>query len=92
MAKVPGLPVVGYAPSQDDDAIKLVNEGKILEERVLRYADKLKTMSLSVDQRRVAIGVTDIEKGFSSLFKSVFAPQGSRMPLPEDLVASADKD
>ncbi|MGJ5032246.1 DUF7681 family protein [Bradyrhizobium sp. HKCCYLS2038] len=79
-----GLPVAGYQPTQSQESIDIVNEGKQLEERVLRYADRLKSMGAAADQRRIAIGVTDAEKAFMQFYKAVFAPAGSRIPLPED--------
>jgi hypothetical protein len=36
-----GLPVAGYKPTQSVEAVELVNDGKRLQERVLRYLDKL---------------------------------------------------
>lgn len=36
-----GLPVAGYAPTQSVEAVELVSEGKQLQERVLRYIDRL---------------------------------------------------
>ncbi|MGX1353339.1 hypothetical protein AB7M49_006960 [Bradyrhizobium elkanii] len=79
-----GLPVAGYQPTQSQSSVDIVNEGKQLEEMALRFADRLKSMGAAVDQRRVAIGVTDIEKGFMQLYKAVFAPTGSRIALPTD--------
>jgi len=84
MTQHKGLPVSGYQASQSSAAVDLVNEGKALEERILRYADHLKDMGSSADQRRVSIGVTQIELGFTQLYKAVFAPAGSRISLPED--------
>lgn len=84
MTEHKGLPVTGYQETQSDWKVNLVNEGKELEERVLRYADKLKSMGSSADQRRISIGVTQIELGFTQLYKAVFAPNGSRIKLPED--------
>lgn len=83
MTEHKGLPVAGYQPTQTETAVDVVNEGKLLEERVLRYADKLKAMAV-VDHRRISIGVTQIELGFTQLYKAVFAPNGSRISLPED--------
>lgn len=85
-----GLPVTGYQQTQPGEAVDLVNEGKALEERALRYADKLKAMGSSADQRRVAIAVTQIELGFTQLYKAVFAPNGSRISLPEDAPTTFD--
>lgn len=84
MTEHKGLPVTGYQSTQSDFRVNLVNEGKELEERVLRYVDKLKNMGSGADQRRLAIGVTQVELGFTQLYKAVFAPTGSRIALPED--------
>lgn len=75
-----GLPVEGYRP-QSDDKIALVNHNKQLEELVLRTLDelKLKLMS-SVDQRWLAIGRTDIEKGFMAVNRAVFQPGRAKLP------------
>lgn len=80
-----GLPVAGYAPTQSQQNIDLVNEGKLLEERVLRYIDKLDQAGgngATFDGRWLATGKTDIQKGFMSVFRSVFQPQ--RIELPGD--------
>lgn len=79
--QVKGLPVSGYKPTQSQEDIDLVNEGKQLEERVLRYIDKLGD-SPNRDHRFLATGRTDIQKGFMSVFRSVFQP--GRCALPED--------
>jgi len=84
MTEHKGLPVAGYQETQSQESVNLVNEAKALEERTLRFADKLKGMGTSADQRRVAIGVTNIELGFTQLCKAIFAPTGSRIALPED--------
>lgn len=73
-----GLPVEGYRP-QSDDKIALVNHNKQLEELVLRTLDELKLMS-SVDQRWLAIGRTDIEKGFMAVNRAVFQPGRAKLP------------
>lgn len=73
-----GLPVEGYRP-QGDDKIALVNHNKQLEELVLRTLDELKLMS-SIDQRWLAIGRTDIEKGFMAVNRAVFQPGRAKLP------------
>mgnify|MGYP001204297980 CR=1 FL=1 len=75
-----GLPVSGYTPVSGD-AVAMVNCSKELEERVLRFLDELATMP-EIDPRWLATGRTDIEKGFSSVNRSVFRP--ARVVLPED--------
>jgi len=73
-----GLPIEGYRP-QSDDKITLVNHNKQLEELVLRTLDELQRMS-SVDPRWLAIGRTDIEKGFMAVNRAVFQPGRAKLP------------
>lgn len=84
--EVKGLPVVGYKPTQSQANIDLVDEGKLLEERVLRYIDKVNCglPGEGDDRRFLATGRTDIQKGFMMVFRSIFNP--GRTPLPEDEV------
>lgn len=79
-----GLPVQGYKPTQPQWKIDLVNENKVLEERILRQIDNhvRNRDSQEIDQRHVAIARTEIEKAFMSLNRAVFQPQ--RIALPED--------
>lgn len=78
-----GLPVSGYRP-QSEENIALVNEAKALEERVLRFLDRL-AASGRADGRWFSIGRTDIEKGFMAVNRSVFQP--GRVNLPESAAA-----
>lgn len=80
MGEHAGLPVHGYR-SQSTTKVDLVNVNKELEERVLRFIDSLKHSS-HVDQRWLAAGRTDIEKGFMAVNRSIFQP--GRVSLPED--------
>ncbi len=82
MTETKGLPVQGYKPTQPDWAIALVNENKVLEERILRQIDAHRDRGSDLDQRHVAIARTEIEKAFMSLNRAVFQPQ--RIQLPED--------
>lgn len=79
------LPVHGYT-EQSQERVDLVNEGKQLEERVLRYIEKVESFIHQSggkgDPRWLAIGCTDIQKGWMAVFRSVFNPQ--RTKLPED--------
>ena len=79
-----GLPVQGYKPTQPQWALDLVNQNKVLEERILRQIDAHKSgeYSLNIDQRHVAIARTEIESAFMHLNRAVFQPQ--RIRLPED--------
>jgi hypothetical protein len=76
MSEHKGLPVAGYR-DQSSQNVDLVNEGKRLEELVLRYLDKVDTLGqggIKFDGRWFAIGKTDIQKGFMSVFRSIFQP------------------
>lgn len=75
-----GLPVKGYKP-QPDEAVALVNENKVLEERILRQFDKL-NVTPGVNLRWLSIGRTQIEQGFMALNRAIFQP--GRIALPED--------
>jgi hypothetical protein len=76
-----GLPVAGYKP-QTTSSIDLVNANKQAEERVLRILDALKSTP-DIDQRWLAIGRTEIEKGFMAVNRAVFQP--TRVALIEDV-------
>lgn len=76
-----GLPVKGYVP-QSEARIALVNENKILEERVLRQIEQIQVLMSGVDHRWAAIARTHIEQGFMCLNRSIFRPE--RVKLPED--------
>jgi hypothetical protein len=80
------LPVAGYT-SQTDEAIALVNENKLAEERLLRVIDLLVGREQTdpgnaVDQRWVAIAKTHFQEGFMALNRSIFRP--TRIALPDD--------
>ena len=79
MTTHPGLPVKGYE-KQSTSNVDLVNANKEIEERVLRMLDELKELE-GVDQRWLATGRTDIEKGFMAVNRSIFKP--SRVEIPE---------
>lgn len=86
---IAGLPVSGYR-NQSSTAVKLVNEFKALEEKVLRHLDELKadTHEVQPDQRWLAIGRTAIEQGFMAVNRSVFKP--GRAALAGDTQAQSD--
>lgn len=67
-----GLPVEGYRP-QNEEAVALVNLNKRAEEHVLRILDKLAARD-DIDKRWLAIGRTEIEKGFMAVNRAVFQP------------------
>ncbi len=76
-----GLPVAGYR-AQSAAAVDLVNENKRREEECLRLLDSLAAMP-SVDKRWLAIGRTQIEKGWMSVNRAIFQP--ARVKLDGDL-------
>ena len=76
------MPVAGYT-AQSQAKIDLVNEGKQLEERVLRYMEKIAATIDPVDPPRyLAIGKTQMQGAWMWVFRSIFNPQRAR--LPED--------
>lgn len=76
-----GLPVAGYRP-QSDEAVKLVNSNKVLEEHVLRQLDEL-AMREDIDKRWLAIARTHVEEGFMAMNRAVFQPDRIRLPHEE---------
>lgn len=83
------VPVAGYT-TQSDEKIALANEGKELEERYLRWLDKLSggdaapAGSPVCDPRCLALARTNIQDGAMWAIRSIFQPQ--RIKLPEDAV------
>lgn len=90
MADHKGLPVAGYR-TQSQENVDLANEGKVLEEQVLRYIDKLQDKGVSFDQRFIAAGKTDIQKGFMLVIRGIFQPQRIDIPSENDLIHKAAK-
>ena len=88
---VQGLPVAGYKPTQPQWALDLVNENKVLEERVLRQIERHQAVCAErpqdIDGRGVSIAKTKIQEAFMWLNRAVFQP--GRVALPED--AEQDK-
>lgn len=74
------LPVKGYT-AQSQSNVDLSNEGKVLEERYLRWLDKLMAHP-DTDKRCVAIAKTEVQTGAMWAIRSIFQPQ--RITLPED--------
>lgn len=74
------LPVKGYT-AQSDANIALANEGKELEERYLRWLDRM-GMQPGNDARFIALARTHIQTGAMFAIRSIFQPQ--RIKLPED--------
>ena len=92
MTEHSGLPVSGYT-KQSDAKVALVNENKILEERVLLQIDKMNKHNMDMesagigksgqhDPRMMALARTDIQEAFMWLNRAVFQP--TRIDLPED--------
>lgn len=79
------LPVKGYTP-QSNENVAIANEGKELEERYLRWLDKLdgmaKTTTHGFDGRFIALARTHVQTGAMFAIRSIFQPQ--RIKLPED--------
>ena len=76
-----GLPVAGYRP-QSEGAVDLVNQNKMMEERLLRRLDYLKEGFTDIDQRWLAIARTHIEEGFMAMNRAIFKP--ARVSFGED--------
>jgi acyl-CoA hydrolase len=87
-AETTGLPVAGYKKTQPQAFIDIVNENKILEERVLRQIEKMQRLDCGpnganpFDGRGMAEARTCIQTGFMWLNRAVFQP--GRVALPED--------
>lgn len=79
------LPVAGYIP-QSASNIALANEGKELEERYLRWLDRL--ADADFDGHFIAIARTHIQTGAMFAVRSIFQPQ--RVNLPEDFKEMQD--
>ncbi|HEY9212065.1 MAG TPA: hypothetical protein VIQ29_04330 [Ancylobacter sp.] len=77
--------IAGYRPLTSVIQ-ELVNVNKEAEERVLRILDELKARP-DIDQRWLAIGRTDIERGFMAVNRAVFQP--GRVLLPDEHAAIA---
>ena len=90
------LPVKGYT-AQSHNSVALANEGKELEERYLRWLDKLAATRVALaademigpgdnkpafDQRFIALARTHIQTGAMFAIRSIFQP--NRIALPED--------
>lgn len=76
-----GLPVKGYQ-AQSGDKVAKVNRNKVLEEKILRVLDELRN-DPQVDQRWLAIGRTDFEKGLMAINRAIFKPNRIEGALDE---------
>lgn len=80
MSEHQGLPVAGYTP-QSTEAVALANEGKVLEERYLRWLDRL-AADPKCDSRMVALARSQMQGAAMWSIRSIFQPK--RIDLPED--------
>lgn len=70
------LPVAGYS-SQSSTAVAIVNQHKMLEEKVLQQLDRLAGAAADTgefDARWLSVARTHIEQGFMALNRAVFKP------------------
>ena len=76
------LKVTGYRQLSEAE-VALMNEGKALAEQCGTYIGKLRAVGgspdgplpgLSLDQRWVSIGATDIQRGFMAVIRGIAQP------------------
>lgn len=65
--------IEGYRP-QSDEHVNMVNRNKRLEESILVTLDLLAQLP-EIDKRWLAIGRTEIEKGFMAVNRAIMQPQ-----------------
>jgi hypothetical protein len=65
--------ITGYRDLQQYE-IDLMNEGKALAEKVGAWIESLEERGSGLDQRWVAIGKTDLQKGFMAAIRSIAKP------------------
>jgi len=65
--------VTGYRTLSEDE-IALMNEGKALGVAFGEYLDKLRDMP-GIDQRWLATGKTDLQKGLMCVIRSIAQPE-----------------
>ena len=86
------MPVAGYT-AQSDFKVHLANEGKELEERYMRWLDKLQTArhvgptpdvldQVTCDPRMIALARTNMQQTAMWAIRSIYQP--TRIKLPED--------
>lgn len=90
MTEHKGLPVAGYKP-QSAENVALVNQNKVMEERVLRQIDEhvRDRDSREIDQRMVALARTKVQEAFMWLNRAVFQP--GRIELSDDTDQPANR-
>ena len=76
MADYAPPPVAGYT-TQPPEKVALVNQNKMLEEKLLRQLDAMQDAipDMGLDGRWLAIARTHIEQGFMAMNRAVFRPQ-----------------
>jgi len=74
------MPVVGYA-SQTEANVVRANRLKEVEERFMRLLDEMRA-DAAMDQRCVALAVTNLQTAAMWAVRAVFQP--TRVSLPED--------
>jgi hypothetical protein len=74
---VQGLPVAGYAPNVERWKVDMVNQNKILEEKVLRRVDEhvRNRDSREIDQASVQIARRHVEDAFYRLNRAIMQPK-----------------
>ena len=72
--------VKGYI-EQSDEKKYFANECKEIEERMLRYLDRLQATP-GIDARSLALARTNVQQGCMWAVRSIFQP--TRIALPED--------
>ncbi len=82
---VQGLPVAGYAKNVEQWKVDMVNENKILEERVLRRVDAhvRNRDSQEIDQASVQLARRHVEDAFYRLNRAIMQPK-RLIDLPGD--------
>lgn len=73
--------IKGYRDLSKEE-IELMNEAKVLAMRVGELCEKLKSLappntqsSIEIDGRWLAIGTTDLQKGFMAVIRAIARPQ-----------------
>ncbi len=66
--------ITGYRQLSEIE-VALMNEGKALAEACGAYIEKLRVESrVSLDQRWISIGATDLQRGFMSVIRGIAQP------------------
>lgn len=64
--------IIGYRQLSEAE-VALINEGKALAEQCGDYVEKLRG-NLGLDQRWIAIGATDLQRGFMAVIRGIAQP------------------